>query len=127
LHSTAYGKPTRASEMNPLPVSHLDDVNILRLPAFRSFYNIKLDRLAFLQCAESVALDGCVMNEYVVAVGTANKPKALGIIEPFHCSLLHDHSFTRWFVAELRVELFASRAGEQNRQERQVGFDDYSL
>ena len=76
-----------------VPRLPLGDLYVFRLPAFRPLYNIKLDRLTLFQGAESVALNGGVMNEHVVAIGAADESEALGIVKPFHCSLLHNHSF----------------------------------
>ena len=38
---------------------------------------------------ETVALDGAVMDEVLVAIFARYKAKTLGIIEPFHCSFNH--------------------------------------
>lgn len=75
-----------------VPRSVLGDLYVFRLPAFRSLYNIELDRLTLFEGAESVTLNRRVMNEHVVAIGTADESEALGIVKPFHCSLLHNHS-----------------------------------
>jgi hypothetical protein len=104
-----------------LKLGYLD---VICLPTLRSFYNIELDRLALFERTESLALDGRVVNEYVLAVGAADEPEALGVVKPFHCSVFHDRSSVTCCVAELRMESFASKAEKQNRQKRQVGFDD---
>ena len=76
-----------------LPLLALGNLYVFGLPAFRSLDNIKLDRLTLFEGAESVTLNGRVMNEHVVAIGSADESEALGIVKPFHCSLLHNHSF----------------------------------
>ncbi len=69
--------------------SRLESLNVLCLPALGAFDDIELDALAFLERTESVRLDGGVMDEYVVAILTADESEALGIVKPLHCSLFH--------------------------------------
>jgi hypothetical protein len=71
----------------------LEDLDVLGLPAFRSLRYVELNRLAFLQRAKSVALNRREVHEYVLAVRSAQKPEAFGVVKPFHCSLFHFISF----------------------------------
>jgi len=57
--------------------SRLQNLNVLGLQALGTFGHIELDRLAFLQAAESVRLDRGVMNEYVLARLPRDKAKTL--------------------------------------------------
>ena len=69
--------------------NHLYNANVLCLPALGALDDVELNGLAFLKRTETVALDGGVMNEYVIAVCAAQKAETLGIVKPFHCSLFH--------------------------------------
>ena len=67
----------------------LESLNVLSLPALGSLDHVELNALTFLKRTEAVALDGRVMHENVVAILTADKSEALGIVKPFYCSLFH--------------------------------------
>ena len=67
----------------------LDGLDVLGLPALRTFYDIELNLLAFLEAAESVRLDGGEVDEHVFAVLTADETIALGIVKPLYCSCFH--------------------------------------
>jgi hypothetical protein len=71
----------------------LDSPDVLGLQAFGPFYDIELDRLAFLKRTKSLALDGRMMHEHVFAVSAAKEAESLCIVKPFYCSLFHDYSF----------------------------------
>ena len=51
--------------------------------------HLELHALTFGQAAESVSLDGGVMDEDVLAALALDKTKTLGIVKPLHCSLFH--------------------------------------
>ena len=76
----------------------LQGLDVLGLPALRALDYVELDALAFLKRTEAVALDGGVMHEDVVAILTADKSEALGIVKPFHCSLFHFSYFLKLFL-----------------------------
>jgi len=65
----------------------LQELYVLRLQSFRTLHHIELNRLAFLEAAESIRLNGREMHEYVSATLTGNKPVALGVVKPLYCSL----------------------------------------
>ena len=67
----------------------LERLHVFRLPAFWTFSDIELHRLALLQALETTSLDGGEMYEDVFASLTANKAVAFGIVEPLYCSLFH--------------------------------------
>src|SRR6266478_7510539 len=66
---------------------------VLCLPPLGSFNDGELNRLAFLQAAETVRLDRREMHENVFAILAADKPVAFCVIEPLHCSLFHVKHF----------------------------------
>src|SRR6185312_14511052 len=91
-------------------------------------YDVELNRLAFLQRAEAVALNRGVMDENVLTGRAAQKSKTLGVVKPFYCSCFHDLVlFSIQCTAEtqcgscLRVVRY-----NQNKQEHQIGFYDPS-
>jgi hypothetical protein len=67
----------------------LQNLNVLSLPALGAFLDIELNRLAFLEAAESLCLNGGVVDEYVLTVLAADKTETLGVVEPLYCSLFH--------------------------------------
>jgi hypothetical protein len=76
----------------------LQRLDVLGLPALGSFNNVELHRLAFFQAAKAVRLDRREMHEYIFAILAADESKALGVIEPLHCSLFHDVAVFLCFV-----------------------------
>jgi anti-sigma B factor antagonist len=71
----------------------LDGLDVLGLPALRTFHDVELDLLTFLQAAESVRLDSGEVYEHIFAVLTANETIALGIVKPLYCSCFHGVAF----------------------------------
>jgi len=74
----------------PEVLFQLESLNVLSLPALGALYDIELNGLAFLERTETIALNGGVMYENIVACCTAEKSEALGIVEPLYCTLFHD-------------------------------------
>src|SRR3954468_874403 len=66
----------------PLPCKVLDLGDVAGLRAFRTVNDLELDRLAFLERAETVALNGRVVHEDVTASVALDEPVALGVVEP---------------------------------------------
>jgi len=64
-------------------------MHVLCLKAFWAFGDIELYGLAFLQAAETAALDGREMYENVFAILPADKAVAFRVVKPLHCSLFH--------------------------------------
>ena len=60
----------------------LDDVGSLRTA--RTFHDIELHILAFIEGLETFALDSGEMYEYVIAILTCDKTKTLVSVEPFY-------------------------------------------
>jgi len=86
----------------------LDGGNVLCLPALGALGNVELDALTLLEGAESVRLNRGVMDEYVLAVVSAKKSEALGVVEPLDCALFHDVLLLCVdFTAERNVEVIA--------------------
>ena len=69
--------------------SLLQNLNILRLQAFRALGHVELHRLTFLEATEALRLDGREMNEYIFAILAGDKTKTLSIVKPLYCSLFH--------------------------------------
>ena len=65
----------------------LDSLDVLSLPALRAFGHVELHGLAFLQAAEAARLNRGEMHENVLAILTADKAIAFGVVKPLHCSL----------------------------------------
>ena len=68
----------------------LDAFDVFCLPALGAFYNVELNLLSFLQAAETIRLDSGEVNKHVLAILTADKTIALGIVKPLYCSCFHD-------------------------------------
>src|SRR5512135_736560 len=62
----------------------LERLNVLCLPALGSLDDVKLHGLAFLQAAETAALDGRVMDENVLAILPADETIPLSVVEPLY-------------------------------------------
>jgi hypothetical protein len=91
------GREEHESGVAPLSFSicgGLSDLYVLRLEAFRTFFDFELNGLAFLQAAESGALNFGVMDEDVaLSTCTADETKSLCVVKPLHCSLFHKARF----------------------------------
>jgi hypothetical protein len=71
----------------------LGDAHILSLQTLGPTDHVKLDLLAFLKRTEAFALDGGVMNEYVVPVRAAEEAETLRVIKPLHSTCFHNILF----------------------------------
>jgi hypothetical protein len=71
------------------PSIDLESLYVFCLEALGAFGYGELYGLAFLQSAKSVCLNSRKMHKDVVPGMSADKAKALCIIEPLHCSLFH--------------------------------------
>jgi len=69
--------------------SGLQRLHILGLPPLRALDHIELHLLTFLQAAESIRLNGREVYKHVLAVLTADKSIALGVVKPLYCSCFH--------------------------------------
>ena len=72
-----------------LNLNDLQSLNVLSLQTLRSFHDVELHSLTFLEAAEAIGLDRAEMHEYVFAVLARDKPKTLGIVKPLYSSLFH--------------------------------------
>jgi hypothetical protein len=88
----------------------LQSLNVLSLKTLRSFHDVELHSLTFLEAAEAIGLDRAEVHEYVFAVLARDKPKTLGIIEPLYSSLFHCVSKTYF------VEFTLSQIGESRER-----------
>jgi hypothetical protein len=75
--------------MSTLDLVHLDRSNVLCLKAFRTFRDIELYSLAFLQAAEAASLNSREMYKNVFAILTADEAETFGVVKPLHCSCFH--------------------------------------
>src|SRR3954463_8105097 len=66
----------------PLPCKVLDLVDVAGLRALRTVNDLELDRLAFLERTEAVALDRRVVDEHVTASVAFDESVTLGVVEP---------------------------------------------
>src|SRR5262249_25423986 len=82
------GRPTGRPSLQKICYC-LECLDVLCLQALGSLDDVELHRLAFLQAAEALVLNGGVVNEHVLAVLAADETIAFGVIEPLHCSLFH--------------------------------------
>ena len=62
--------------------------DVRRLEALGAFEEIELHRLAFIQAAVAVLLDGGEVNENISPGGPLDEAVTFGSIEPLHCTLL---------------------------------------
>ena len=67
----------------------LENLHVLGLPALRPLGHVELNGLAFLQRAESVGLNCGEVDKNVLAVCSAQKSEAFGVVKPLHCTLFH--------------------------------------
>src|SRR5216683_79373 len=68
---------------------HSDSLNVLGLPALRSFGHVELDGLPFLQAAKAASLNSGEMHEDILPILTADEAIAFGVVKPLYCSLFH--------------------------------------
>src|SRR5690606_38643749 len=67
------------------------------LRALRALRDLVTDALAFLQAAEALGLDRREVHEDIrAAVLGCDEAEALGVVEPFHCAVLHDSPYLVW-------------------------------
>ncbi len=58
--------------------------NIDSLRAFFAFVEVELNSLILLETTETVALDACVVNEYVLTFFGRHETITFGCVEPFY-------------------------------------------
>src|SRR3546814_12567876 len=67
------------------------------LRALRALRDLVADALAFLQAAEALGLDCREVHEDIrAAVLGCDEAEALGVVEPFHCAVLHVSPYLVW-------------------------------
>ncbi len=67
----------------------LENLNALCLETLGSLNDAELDRLTFLQGAETARLDGGEMYEDIFAGLTGDETKTFSVVKPLHCTLFH--------------------------------------
>jgi len=87
-------KGGRLAAFATLRLEILQNLYVLRLPAFGSLDYVELDRLAFLQAAEAIGLDRRIVDENIFPILTADEAVALRVIEPLNCSLFHGDAYS---------------------------------
>jgi hypothetical protein len=94
----------------------LDLDHVAGLRSLRAVNDLKLDRLAFLERPEAVALNCGVVNEYVTPRFAFDEPVALGVVEPLDLAC-NAHSFlpcnfaASWAADVLTPEVTARPGG----------------
>jgi hypothetical protein len=76
----------------------LEAYDALRLQAFGALADFKFDRLALVQIAVSIALDGRVVYEHVLARLALDESESLAGVEPLHSSLFFAHFCFLYFT-----------------------------
>jgi hypothetical protein len=84
-----FAESEAVSGFGPIQAPGLVDLNVFSLPTLGALGHVELDALAFLEGPKTGGLDGGVMDEDVLAVFTAQKPKTFCVIEPLDCALFH--------------------------------------
>src|SRR5262249_14337981 len=69
-----------------------DAADVRGLKALRSLHDLELHPLTFTQRTEPLGDDRRVMHEHIRCSVPRNEPEPLGIIEPLHSPLFHDHT-----------------------------------
>src|SRR5579863_2560127 len=85
--------PTKKPRLSPTGAWYCvaDDLGQLHLVSLHALLTLDGDEgdlLAFLQGLEAAALDRAEMHEQVRAAFRGDKAKALGVVEPFDCTVL---------------------------------------
>jgi hypothetical protein len=62
----------------------LEANNVGSLQTLGAFLNGKFNFLTFLKRVKTLALDGRIMNEYVLTLFLGDETKTLGVIKPFY-------------------------------------------
>src|SRR3546814_6460271 len=82
--------PGGAQENRDVGSSGFDRLHAGSLRALRALRDLVADALAFLQAAEDLGLDCREVHEDIrAAVLGCDEAEALGVVEPFHCAVLH--------------------------------------
>ena len=71
----------------------LDSLNVLGLPALWALGDVELHGLPLLQAAKATSLNSGEMHEDILAILTAYKAIALGVVKPLYCSLFHRYPY----------------------------------
>src|SRR3546814_15213946 len=79
--------------------SGFDRLHAGSLRALRALRDLVADALAFLQAAEALGLDCREVHEDIrAAVLGCDEAEALGVVEPFHCAVLHVSPYLVWKI-----------------------------
>src|SRR5690606_2708746 len=90
--------PHQAGPRNhDMPGSGFGRLHAGGLRTLRALRHLVADALAFLQAAETLGLDRREVHEDIrAAVLGCDETEALGVVEPFHCAVLHDSPSLVW-------------------------------
>jgi hypothetical protein len=81
-----FAQEGRISPEGVSPFDHLDNSYVRSLRAFLALDDVELDPLALLKRAESLLLDGGVVDENVLSAVSRNEAITLCVIEPLYGS-----------------------------------------
>ena len=82
-------KKAACAALSGLTGWRLENLHALGLKTLGSLGDAELNRLTFLQRAETARLDGGEMYEYILAGLTGDETKTFSVVEPLHCTLFH--------------------------------------
>ena len=71
-------------------LAHNDNISCLR--TLRTFGNLELYLIAFIEGFESISLNGGEVNEDIISIISGNESKALLLIKPFYTTFGHYNS-----------------------------------
>ena len=71
-------------------LAHHDNIGCLR--TLRTFGNLELYLIAFIERFKSLSLNGGEVNEDIISIVSGNEPIALLLIKPFHFTFGHYNS-----------------------------------
>jgi hypothetical protein len=104
----------------------LERLNVFSLPALGPLGDVKLHSLALLQALEAACLDRREVHKNILAILTADKAVAFGVVEPLYCSLFC-HVDTGVPFNQFTLERFGGIAGRLLAVEARAAHDRFDL
>ena len=86
------GKARQCQESDFRLILRLESDHVLGLRPPRPYFQVKLYRLAFPKCFESLVLDGGVVDENVLPLGLSDESITFGAVEPLYRSIYSSHT-----------------------------------
>src|SRR3546814_19593982 len=109
--------------------SGFDRLHAGSLRALRALRDLVADALAFLQAAEALGLDCREVHEDIrAAVLGCDEAEALGVVDTFHCAVLHVSPYLVWIrLACAPLQSPERTAASMRSAERRVGKECVSV